>query len=279
VSTAWVSDRLAAAAPIGLAELDAAAGLQHRIDTKYLITPQQLDQVADRLSSTHRRLVIDGISAFAYRSSYLDTPGHACFHAHRQGRRLRFKIRTRCYDDTGLCRFEIKLKDGRGGTDKHARTVSATQFATVPDLAPAFVSDVLAARYGIAAPTDLAPRLLVSHHRHTLAARSGACRVTLDTGLRFTAGPITAGLHDDLVLVETKSARGRSDADGLLRRAGARPVNLSKYCAGMALTHPHLPDQPWRPLLRRCFISPHPANSRGGAGHHSLPSHAATGRR
>jgi hypothetical protein len=173
VSTGWVSDRLAAAAPIGLAELDAAARLQHRIDTKYLITPQQLDQVADRLSSTHRRLVIDGISAFAYRSSYLDTPGHACFHAHRQGRRLRFKIRTRCYDDTGLCRFEIKLKDGRGGTDKHARTVPATQFATVPDLAPAFVSDVLAARYGIAAPTDLAPRLLVSHHRHTLAAKSG----------------------------------------------------------------------------------------------------------
>jgi hypothetical protein len=47
----------------------------------------------------------------------------------------------------------------------------------------------------------------------------------------------------------------------------------------MALTHPNLPDQPWRPLLRRCFISPHPADSGGRAEHHSLPSHAATGRR
>jgi hypothetical protein len=278
VSTDWVRDRLAAAAPIGLAELDAAAALQHRVDTKYLITRQQLDQVADKLSAGHRRLVIDGISAFAYRSSYLDTAAYACFHAHRQGRRLRFKARTRCYDDTSLCRFELKLKDGRGSTDKHARTVPATQFATVPDLAPAFLSEVLAARYGMAAPAGLAPRLLVSHHRHTLVARSGACRVTLDTDLRFTAGPVTAGLRDGLVLVETKSARGRSDADSLLRRAGARPVNVSKYCAGMALTHPNLPDQPWRPLLRRCFTGPHRAHIKAVAGHHSLPSHAAASR-
>jgi hypothetical protein len=276
VSTDWVSDRLAAAAPIRLAELDAAAALQHRVDTKYLITRQQLDQVADELTARHRRLVIDGISAFAYRSSYLDTAAYACFHAHRQGRRLRFKARTRSYDDTGLCRFEIKLKDGRGGTDKHARAVPATQFATVPDLAPAFLSEVLAVRYGMAAPTGLAPRLLVSHHRHTLAARSGACRVTVDTGLRFTAGLVTAGLRDNLVLVETKSARGRSDADGLLRHVGARPINVSKYCAGMALTRPNLPDQPWRPVLRRCFTGPHPADTNGMTGHHSLASHAAT---
>lgn len=269
MSTDRVSDRLAAAAPIGLPELDAAAALQHRVDTKYLITLEQLDQVAGQLTAGHRRLVIDGISAFAYRSSYLDTESYLCFHAHRQGRRLRFKARTRCYDDTGLCRFEIKLKDGRGGTDKHTRTVPATQFAMVPDLAPAVLSEVLAARYRIAAPTGLAPRLLVSHHRHTLAARSGACRVTVDTGLRFTAGPVTAGLRDNLVLVETKSARGRSDADDLLRRVGARPVNVSKYCAGMALTCPHLPDQPWRPLLRRCFTVSHPTGNDAVTGHHS----------
>jgi len=275
VSTDWVSDRLAEAAPIGLVELDAVAALQHRVDTKYLITWQQLDQVADDLTATHRRLVIGGISAFAYRSSYLDTSGRVCFHAHRQGRRLRFKVRTRCYDDTGLCRFEIKLKDGRSGTDKHARTVPATQFATVPDLALAFLSEVLATRYGMAAPTGLAPRLLVSHHRHTLAARSGACRVTLDSGLRFTAGPVTARLRDGLVLVETKSARGRSDADSLLRRVGARPVNVSKYCAGMALTHPDLPDQPWRPLLRRYFTGPHPTGDGAMAGHHGQPGRPA----
>jgi hypothetical protein len=275
VSTDRVSDRLAAAAPIGLAELDATAGLQHRVDTKYLITLEQLDQLADKWTAGHRRLVIDGTSAFTYRSSYLDTTAHACFHAHRQGRRLRFKARTRSYDDTGLCRFEIKLKDGRGGTDKHARTVPANQFATIPDLAPAFLTEVLASRYRIAAPAGLAPRLSVSHHRHTLAARSGACRVTLDTDLRFTTGAVTAGLRDNLVLVETKSAQGRSDADDLLRRACARPVNVSKYCAGMALTHPNLPDQPWRPLLRRCFTGPHPTGDGAMAGHHSEPRHRA----
>ena len=254
----WVDHLLGAAEAISLADLDAVAALQHRVDTKYLVTLDQLDRIAGRLTATHRRLVIGGVSAFAYRSSYLDTPHHDCFHAHRQGRRLRFKARTRSYDDTGLCRFEIKLKDGRGGTDKHARPIPATEFGTVPGLAPGFLAEVLAARYRIVPPSHLGPRLLVSHHRHTLTGHAEPCRVTIDTGLTFTAGSIAATLREGLVLVETKSARGRSLADALLRAAGARPVSISKYCAGLALACPDLPDQPWRSLLRRFFTGPAP---------------------
>jgi hypothetical protein len=261
-----VGRRLSAAAPIGLPELDAAAALQHRVDTKYLIDLDQFDRVADRLTATHRRLVIDGRSAFDYRTSYLDTPALTCFHDHRQGRRLRFKARTRSYD-TGLCRFEIKLKDGRGGTDKHALTVATDDFGTLPGRAPGFLTEVLGRRYGIEAPAGLAPRLLVRHHRHTLAARAGQCRVTLDTDLTFrTERGDTAGLRDGLVLVETKSARGRSLADELLRRAGARPVGVSKYCSGMALLHPGLPEQPWRRLLHSCFAGPVEYDARPEAG-------------
>jgi hypothetical protein len=261
VTTDRVGRRLAAAAPIGLPELDSAAALQHRVDTKYLIDLDQLDRIADRLTATHRRLVIDDRSAFDYHSSYLDTPALTCFHAHRQGRRLRFKARTRSYD-TGLCRFEIKLKDSRGSTDKHALTIAADEFGTLPGRAPGFLTEVLARRYGATAPAGLAPRLLVRHHRHTLADRAEACRVTLDTELIFTTAPsfstgaATARLRDGLVLVETKSLRGRGLADELLRRAGIRPVSVSKYCIGMALLDPALPEQPWRRLLQGYFSGP-----------------------
>jgi hypothetical protein len=255
VTTDLVSARLSAAAPIGLSELDGVAALQHRVDTKYLIDLDQLDRLADRLAETHRRLAIDDRVAFDYRTSYLDTPTLTCFHAHRQGRRLRFKARTRSYD-TGLCRFEIKLKDGRGGTDKHAITVAPAEFGTLPGRAAEFLAGVLADRYGTEAPRALAPRLLVRNHRHTLAACSEACRVTLDTDLTFTAGRTTAALRDGLVLVETKSARGDGPADRMLRESGVRPVSVSKYCAGMALVHPGLPEQPWRRLLRRYFVRP-----------------------
>jgi hypothetical protein len=262
MTTARVSRRLDATAPIGLPELDSTAALQNRVDTKYLIHLDQFDRVADGLAATHRRLVIDDRCAFDYRSSYLDTPTLTCFHAHRQGRRLRFKARTRLYD-TGLCRFEIKLKDGRGSTDKHAITVAAAEFGTVPGRAPGFLTEVLARSYGTEAPGGLAPRLLVGHHRHTLVARSEACRVTLDTDLTFTAGGITAGLREGLVLMETKSARGRGPADDLLRRAGVRPVSVSKYCAGTALLAPGLPEQPWRRLLREYFTDGGPARVPG----------------
>ncbi|MBU2667851.1 polyphosphate polymerase domain-containing protein [Actinoplanes bogorensis] len=253
MTTGHVVARLAAAEPIGLSELDEAAALQQRVDTKYLIGLEEFDRIADKLAATHRRLVIGDRRAFDYRSSYLDTPGLTCFHDHRQGRRLRFKARTRSYD-RGLCRFEVKLKDGRGGTDKHALRVGPADFGTVPGGATGFLTYVLADRYGIAAPA-VTPRLLVRHFRQTLVAKSAAspCRVTLDTDLTFTTGSVTAGLRTGLLLVETKSARGRGPADELLRRAGARPVSISKYCAGMALLHPGLPEQPWRNLLRRYF--------------------------
>ncbi|MEU4240774.1 polyphosphate polymerase domain-containing protein [Actinoplanes sp. NPDC026619] len=254
MNTEAVRRRLSAAAPIGLAELDSAAALQHRLDTKYLIDLDQLDRIADRLAATHRRLVIDDRTAFDYRTSYLDTPALTCFHDHRQGRRRRFKIRTRLYGGE-LCRFEIKLKDGRGSTDKHAITVAADEFGTVSERAAGFLTEVLAGCYGLTAPAALAPRLLVRQHRHTFAALSGACRVTLDTDVTFaaTTDGTAAGLRPGLVLVETKSARGRGLADDLLRRAGAHPLSVSKYCAGMALLHPSLPDQPWRRLLHRYF--------------------------
>jgi hypothetical protein len=244
---------LSAAEPIGLDELNAGAALLRRVDTKYLIGLGQLDGIADHLADTHRRLTIGGVSTFAYRTRYLDTAALTCFHAHRQGRRSRYKIRTRCYDDTGLCRFEVKVKDGRGATDKYTRDIPADEFGAVSPVVADFVADVLGARYGIAAPVDLTPTLLVAHHRVTLTGRDESSRVTVDTGVTFRAGTAVGVLRPGVALVETKSPRGRCHADVLLRRAGAHPVNVSKYCAGMALTQPYLPEQPWRPVLRRYF--------------------------
>jgi hypothetical protein len=50
------------------------------------------------------------------------------------------------------------------------------------------------------------------------------------------------------VLVEIKSARGRSDADQFLWRLGVRPSSGSKYCIGMALLNPDLRSNPVRPV-------------------------------
>jgi hypothetical protein len=246
---------LAAADRVGLRSLG-DADLQRRVDRKYLLPLDLLAEVAPELTATHALLEVDGRTSFHYRSCYLDTPDLACFHAHRQDRRLRWKARTRLYADSGLCRFEVKLKTGRGDTDKHAQQIGREAFGTVPASGRAVLDRALAERYGVRGPQSLGPTLEVHHRRSTLVAHAASERLTVDWDLGFTGPDGGAGaLRSDLALVETKSRDGRSRADLLLRDAGARPVSVSKYTVGMALTRPSLPDQPWRPLLRRCFTT------------------------
>lgn len=248
-----VADLLVRAPRIGLDGLG-DADLQQRVDVKYLVPLSALAALAGPLAASHALLSVDGLTSFGYRSSYVDTPDLACFHAHRQGRRLRWKARTRLYADSGRCRFEVKLKTGRGDTDKHSVLVDAAEHGTLPAAGAALLEQVLAEHYRLPAPELLLPSLLVEHQRSTLVAADGSGRTTVDSDLRFVV-PSGAGarLADDLVLVETKSAGGRSRADLLLRAAGLRPVSVSKYSCGLALTDPSLPDQPWRRLLQQHF--------------------------
>jgi len=216
----------------------------------------QLVGLADALTDAHDLLTVDGLSAFSYRSRYFDTPELDCFHAHRQGRRLRWKVRNRLYEDSGRCRFEIKLKTGRGDTDKHAVLIPGSSVETVPADGRALLGQLLAERYRLAAPAVLVPALTVRHRRCTLVAGDGSGRVTFDWDLHFSSSEgAHARLRDDLVLAETKSRDGRSTADRLLHGAGVRPVSVTKYCVGIALTHADQPDQPWRPLLARHFTA------------------------
>ena len=91
--------------------------------------------------------------------------------------------------------------------------------------------------------------------RITLAAPERCERLTCDVGLAFAAPDGATGrLRPGTAIVESKSRRGAALADGVLRSLGARPVSgCSKYALGIALTHPGVNANPYRPLLRRHF--------------------------
>jgi hypothetical protein len=95
---------LARFTPVSLAGLTARdAGLQTRLDRKYLLTADLLPDLLEQLDRDFDVLQIGGRRVSAYSSTYFDTPDLRSFRAHRQGRRDRFKVRTRTYLDSGEC--------------------------------------------------------------------------------------------------------------------------------------------------------------------------------
>lgn len=230
-----------------LAEVMETAALQTRVDKKFLLTPEQFGQFTDDLGEEFAVLDIDDLRSFRYRSTYFDTLDFDQYRAHRQGRRKRYKVRSRTYVDTGLCMFEVKTKGLRGATVKHRvdQPMDYARMLTPQNLE--FTAQVLDEEYGQDVPV-LQPVLHNSYVRGTLVNPIDGERVTSDVELRYSNG--VAAVHGpDMVIVETKTADGRGVSDQALSALGVRPVRMSKYCLGVATLNPTLPANTWARLL------------------------------
>jgi hypothetical protein len=235
---------------VGLAEvLDQAAAL-HRVDRKYLVDRATAAALLDALPASYRVLEVGGRVSTGYRSTYFDTPDLATARAHVQKRRRRWKARSRLYVEDGLCRVEVKTKDGRGGTVK---TVADADRYGVLDTG--FVRSTLRA-HGIDDDLSaLGPTMEVRYRRTTLADTGAHERVTLDHAVRCALGADQVWLDDDCVLVETKSGPRLSPADRVLHGLGARPRSFSKYVSAATLLRDDLPDNDVRHLHGRLLHS------------------------
>ncbi|WP_241999855.1 polyphosphate polymerase domain-containing protein [Streptomyces klenkii] len=271
-----------ATAPISLAEVNRRAELMARFDRSYLVPAETFLYMAEQLTDPgrpggpFRALTIDGRRAFRYHSVYYDTPGLRSFHDHRQGRRLRFKVRERVYEDTGERQFEVKLKGKRGDTVKHRRPIVGADTPLDPGYR-AFLAETLHRAYGIGSPATLRPSLSTDYLRATFVADGE--RITCDAGLvcdDLRAGRrVTCGA--DLVLVETKTAGHLTDADRLLHACGVRPAVFTKYCGALAVLRPALPANRWRRAARWAFGGGDPAEGAEREG--PAVDHGATDRR
>jgi hypothetical protein len=253
--TTDVSAHVARFEPISLAELESHAGLQARVDRKYIVDYETLDRLLGQLATDYLALEIFGDRLQHYDSVYFDTPALMGYRHHLQGRRKRFKCRTRLYGGTA-CFFDLKLKGRRGETVKRRLQLPPLAHGSLTAGATAFLKRELLEEYGCAAPARMLPTLHTAFARLALTHAHREERLTVDFGL--VLGKAGAGepyrMRPDLVLIEAKSPTGLGTADRLLTRLGARPLTMcSKYCLGVALTQPILPTNPYRSLLRRHF--------------------------
>ncbi len=232
---------------ISLADLNALAALQTRVDRKYVVTRTDVSRLVASLPATSRLLEIDGATAFGYSSTYFDTDDLTLYRAAAHRRRRRFKVRSRLYEQSGTCMLEVKTKTRNGRTEKSRVEYDAADRMLLSADACAFVEE---ANGNVGISHRLGPVLTTQYHRRTLADLEACTRLTVDTDLVCVDRDGNAASLD-AVVVETKSAGRPSPADRLLWQAGIRPVKISKFCTGLAVLNPTIPSNRWHRALQQ----------------------------
>jgi len=221
--------------PVSLAEVSTDAPLMRRYDHKYVTTESRADEFIASLDNDWGVLLIGGGRSLRYHTVYFDDVLRRTYRDHVQGRRPRFKVRTRTYED-GTTFLDVKSKTGRGQTDK-------SRIPRVTDAASAF-TDAEHSWLGSLLP-DLDTRTLrrslsVDCRRTTLLSPSHRERVTLDHSMVVALNGEPAPLLPRGVVIETKSDTFRSRATHLLAELDIRTVSFSKYCAGLSVVDPNV---------------------------------------
>lgn len=221
---------------IDLATLTREGALLRRFDTKFVLGEEVLARVVGEASNGLLVLRHRGVCETEYETVYHDDDGRRSFRDHAQGRRRRFKVRTRRYGRIGPTMLEVKVKLPHGQTDKVRWDIGDVDPASpLGEPLQRRVHDAIVERYGFGLDAPIVPVVRVEFTRTTLFLPTARERLTVDSGLRFESvdGTRALGCAAATLVAEVKSPARRSELVGRLSRRGIRPTSVSKY--GIAL--------------------------------------------
>lgn len=221
--------------PIDLDRMD-SIGLMNRIDTKYVTTSFVLDAIFRKsLACGYMMFVSEGVRVQAYDSIYFDTSDLRMFMDHRNSRLVRQKVRTRIYSDSDLCFLEVKSKNNHSRTKKKRISIPPEEFTDFRG--DNKCSDFLT-RITDYHTENLSPSVETSFSRITLVDKDLSERITIDSDICFRnmRNGVTSGLGDVVIIELKRDGRKRSSMQDILLSLRVKPMRISKYCMGVALT-------------------------------------------
>ena len=211
--------------PIHLNEMEGTK-LMNRVDTKFVITLEQLLQILPELQQDYRILEIEGLRLPQYESEYYDSASLDFYIDHHRKKVNRFKVRFRKYIESDLSFLEVKHKN-KGRTDKKRILVKDLP-GRMSDEHAEFVQST-----GVQ-NQNLHHVLTNKFHRITLVGKKYVERLTFDLNLEFNGNNKTKK-YDFLVIAELKQERLQRTSPfyKIAKRMLIRPYRLSKYCIGI----------------------------------------------
>ena len=256
--------------PLGLEAIDDVA-LMDRFDSKYVVPQAWLKNLVEILEE-HAVLTIQNQVSTLYNNLYFDTPNGQCLEDHTRGKTVRYKVRIRHYENTGIAFLEVKLRDVHSKTVKHriGRVSNCTWDSPLTEMEKQFL-----AKY-IPFARDLTPTLQSSFERFTLIHVNQGERITFDQKLQFKAPTLSGGAASDwinpvrsLAVVEWKqrsinhqgkliqAIRAQEGRRGLL----GRNIRLSKFVLGHAHVYPDRNLKNYRSAIRHVIRAEHYASN------------------
>ena len=225
---------------ISLEQINASGLFQKRIDRKYVLPADALEELLHYCLPHYAILEINGTRQFDYNTDYYDTENLDTYHQHHSGRANRCKIRERRYLNTGLHYFEVKKRNHKGATEK-IRMESAGK----PE-----ASELIKDHAGIE-PELLINTLTSQYTRITLMHLSKNEKVTIDHQLRFSNEKNSVS-YPNIIMVEIKTpSRNESQLVSYMKINGHREGSLSKYCFGLISLNPGLKHNRFKKSLTK----------------------------
>lgn len=212
-----------------LDQLESSGLFQNRVDRKYVLPSDKLDELLRFLQESYRVLEVDGKRCFSYQTRYFDTGSFDFYFQHHRDKPSRVKVRERTYLESGLQFVEVKQKEANGHTRKF-RTPQQTL-----ESAGAFIES----HAGFPAES-LSCTLQSRYQRITLFHKTELEKVTLDLGLSYCTDADEQGFPNILLLEIKTPGRTASKLIGWLKEQGIREGSLSKYVLGLISLHPEL---------------------------------------
>lgn len=206
--------------------------LMERVDKKFAIPLDILPLILGQLEPVYYIQEIEGRRSFDYVTLYYDTSNYEMYKQHQNGKLNRLKIRTREYVNSNLCFLEIKRRSNKGVTKKIRIINSYPNSIATPDCSSFITSNTPYC------PAFLEAKIWCIYKRITLIDKEKTERLTIDYDLSFknihTGKNITL---PEMVIIELKKGQMTySPVLSYLNQQRIKPMNISKYCIGVALT-------------------------------------------
>ena len=208
--------------------------LLKRVDNKFVMPIEKLDQLLDSVKEDYDILEINGERNFKYHTVYFDTPQLSFYLNHHNSRLNRYKVRMRTYKISNHSFLELKRKNNKGKTIKSRRQID--EITNLTDEHYDYLNTIIPI-----SESNLEKSVENTFMRITLVSFKTLERVTIDYDLKFLLNDKTTSLpFISIVEVKRDKMTGSSPIISALKKMKVYSKGFSKYCMGMAYMCPDL---------------------------------------